>query len=151
AAEAGAGDSGKSGGLVRSGDRLGTQEVFEFVSAHQDRYPVATMCRVLGVSTSGYYAWRKRPVSERAETDRQLKIQIHQIHKRRRGSYGAPRVHAELIARAWRIGRKRVARLMREEGLEGISRRRRRQTTRRQAGARRAPDLVDRNFTVQRP
>lgn len=121
------------------------------MSAHQESYPIATICRVLGVSPSGYYAWCQRPLSARAEVDAQLKAQIRRIHSRSRGTYGAPRVQAELVAQDQRVSRKRVARLMREEGLEGISRRRRIQTTRRQLGARRAPDLVDRNFTVQRP
>ena len=121
------------------------------MSAHQEKYPIATMCRVLGVSPSGYYAWRQRPLSARAEADGLLKVRIRGIHSRSRGTYGAPRVQAELVAQGGRVSRKRVARLMREEGLEGVSRRRRKGTTRRQPEALRAPDLVDRNFQVQEP
>ncbi len=121
------------------------------MSAHQEKYPIATMCRVLGVSPSGYYAWRQRPPSAQAEADARLKGQIRQIHHRSRGTYGAPRVQAELADQGQRVSRKRVARLMREAGLAGVSRRRRTHTTRRQAGAGRAPDRVDRDFAAQRP
>ncbi len=121
------------------------------MSAHQAQYPVATMCRVLEVSTSGYYAWRKRPPSPRARRDAQLRARIETIHAESRGTYGVPRVHAELTEEGERVGRKRVARLMRQAGLEGVSRRRRRRTTRRQADAQPIPDLVNRNFTVEAP
>ena len=109
------------------------------------------MCRVLGVSPSGYYAWRNRPPSARALTDAALKARICGIHKRSRGTYGRPRVHAELKAEGVRVGGKRVARLMREAGLEGVSRRRRHGTTRRDRDARPAPDLVERDFAVSGP
>jgi transposase-like protein len=74
-------DSGKSRGLVRSGDRKDPVRIFEFVSAHQAQHRVATMCRVLGVSTSGYYAWRKRPASRRAQEDGVLLRRIRTIHE----------------------------------------------------------------------
>lgn len=106
------------------------------------------MCRLLGVSSSGYYAWSRRPRSPRAQSDQALLAQIRAIHERSRGTYGAPRVHAELLASGTRVSRKRVARLMREAGLEGVSRRRRFCTTVRDASARQAPDLVKRNFTA---
>ena len=93
------------------------------MSAHQGRYPVATMCRLLGVSPSGYYAWRKRELSQRARRDRELLGMIRRIHTGSRGTYGAPRIHAELRAQGVRVGRKRVARLMRQAGLAGVSRR----------------------------
>jgi len=109
------------------------------------------MCRVLEVSTSGYYAWRKRSPSSREQEDAILTQQITEIHERSRGTYGAPRVHAELRAQGTLIGRKRVARLMRAAGLAGVSRRRQCQTTRRDRDGRVAPDLVDRNFTADGP
>jgi putative transposase len=93
------------------------------VRAHQAEHAIATMCRVLGVSTSGYYAWLKRCASERAETDTELTRQITGIHKDSRGTYGAPRVHAELAARGVQVSIKRVARLMKAAGLQGVSRR----------------------------
>jgi putative transposase len=121
------------------------------VRAHQGTHCVATMCRVLGVSASGYYAWQSRPRSARAQADRGLLEQIRAIHERSRGTYGAPRVHAELAAQEIHIGRKRVARLMQAAGLVGVSRRAFVTTTRRDPAARPAPDLVQRTFTVDRP
>jgi putative transposase len=108
------------------------------------------MCRVLGVSPSGYYAWRHRPAAPRAP-DAALGAQIRAIHARSRGTYGAPRVHAELAAQGVQVGRKRVARLMREAGLQGVSRRARVRTTVRDAAARSAADLVRRQFQVEAP
>jgi len=121
------------------------------MSAHQACYPVATMARVLKVSSSGYYAWRKRGPSKRAREDTMLQERMKAIHAKSRGTYGAPRIHAELRADGLCVGRKRVARLMRQAQLAGISRRRRKGLTRRNAKARPAPDLVKRNFTAQRP
>jgi putative transposase len=109
------------------------------------------MCRVLGVSPSGYYAWRKRPLSTRARADVELTAEIERLHRMSRGTYGAPRLHAELAARGVRVGRKRVARLMRHAGVQGVSRRKPFHTTVRDATARPAPDLVDRQFTVAGP
>lgn len=119
--------------------------------ANQAKYSIATMARILGVSPSGFHAWRDREPSNRAQSDDVLKASISTIHKRSRGTYGAPRVHAELAEDGVQVGRKRVARLMRELGLEGVSRRRRTKTTRRREDARPAPDLVERDFEVQAP
>ncbi len=120
------------------------------MTAHQAVHPVATMCRVLGVSPSGYYAWRKRPLSTRARTDVALTAHIAGVHRESRGTYGVPRIHAELTAQGMPLGRKRIARLMRAAGLQGVSRRKVR-TTVRDETARPAPDLVDRQFTAAEP
>jgi putative transposase len=110
------------------------------------------MCRVLGVSTSGYYAWRYRPASRRSLADGILTETIRAVHKASRGIYGAPRVHMELrLDHHVRCGRKRVARLMRAAGLEGCHRRRRWGLTRRDQEATAAPDLVGRDFTAPGP
>jgi putative transposase len=120
------------------------------VSDHQADYPIATMCRLLDVSSSGYYAWLKRPPSRRTQTDAALIVQIRAAHAASRGTYGAPRIHAELAATSVRVGRKRVARLMSQAGLAGVSRRKFVTTTLKGEG-RQAPDLVERNFTVEAP
>jgi len=121
------------------------------MKANQAIYRVATMCRVLDVSTSGYYAWRRRGPSERARGDEVLMARIRAIHARSRETYGAPRVHAELAAGGVRVGLKRVARLMRRAKLRGVSRRKGVRTTIRQPEARPAPDLVQRNFAARGP
>src|SRR5262245_65403584 len=105
------------------------------------------MCRVLGVSPSGYYAWRQRPPSARARQDAELTMKIHTIHLESRGTYGAPRVHAELAAQGLRVGRKRVARLMRMAAVQGVSRRKRIVTTTRDCEARLVHDVVQRDIT----
>jgi len=109
------------------------------------------MCRVLGVSTSGYYAWRGREPSKRAIRDKALLERIREIHKRSRGTYGVPRVHAELRADGVSIGRKRIARLMRQDGLQGVSRRKGMRTTIRKRSRSSADDLVQRDFNVPGP
>jgi putative transposase len=120
------------------------------VSDHQADYPIGTMCRLLGVSSSGYHAWVKRQPSQRSENDAALIAEIRAAHAASRGTYGAPRIHAELAAKGTRIGRKRVARLMTQAGLAGVSRRRLVTTTIKGDG-RQAPDLVERNFTAAAP
>jgi len=121
------------------------------VRANQALYPVATMCRVLGVSPSGYYAWRARGPSRRAQVNARLVERIRAIHKDSRENYGSPNIHAELVDEGWRVNRKRVARLMRVYGIVGVTRRRRTTTTRRDREARPAPDLVERAFTATAP
>jgi len=120
------------------------------VSDHQAEYPIATMCRLLGVSSSGYHAWVKRQPSRRAETDAALTVDVRAAHAASRGTYGAPRIHAELAAKGIRVGRKRVARLMRQAGVAGVSRRRF-VTTTVKGDRRQAPDLVERDFTAEQP
>ncbi len=119
--------------------------------AHQAEFRVTTMARVLGVSTRGFYAWLKRPRSAREKSDTALAERVRAIHERSRGTYGAPRIQAELADCGFAVSRKRVARLMRESGLAGISRRKRPTTTRRAASVRPAPDLVDRQFVAEAP
>lgn len=114
-------------------------------------YHVATMCRVLGVSPSGYYAWRGRTPSARAQADAALSGRVRAIHARSRGTYGVPRLRAELAAEGTRVSRKRVARLMRAAGLVGVSRRKAFHTTVRNPDACPAPDLVERDFTAPAP
>jgi putative transposase len=120
------------------------------VSENQAVFPIATMCRLLGVSPSGYYAWTKRQPSRRARTDTALVAEIRAAHAASCGIYGAPRIHFDLAAKGIRVGRKRVARLMLAAGLAGVSRRKF-VTTTVKGGDRQAPDLVDRNFTAERP
>ena len=108
------------------------------------------MCRVLGVSRSGYYAWRSRPPSNRALEDARLKERIEAIHTQSRGTYGVPRIHAELVEAQEAVGRRRIARLMGECGLQGVTRRKWVKTTVR-ADERPAPDLVERDFTATAP
>ena len=117
--------------------------------ANQAVYSVRRMCALLGVSASGYYAWSRRGRSERARSNEELLARIRSIHERSRGTYGAPRIHAELVASGTPISRKRVARLMREVGLQGASRRRWATTTMRDKKVRPAPDLVERNFMAE--
>lgn len=100
--------------------------IYRFMDLHKGEHRVATMARVLGVSRSGYYAWKTRPVSSRARTDERLKKEISSVHARHEGAYGAPRIHGELQRRGWKVSRKRVARLMRELGIHGLARRSRR-------------------------
>lgn len=119
--------------------------------ANRASHKVATMCRMLGLSTSGYYAWHGRAPSRRAQRDAELTKRIRDIHETSRGTYGVPRIHAELAAEGHHVGRKRVARLMRTAQLEGVSRRRKFRTTVRDANARPAPDLVDRQFKADAP
>jgi putative transposase len=120
------------------------------VSENQAVYPIATMCRLLGVSASGYYAWAKRRPSRRAREDAALLSQIRMAHVASHGTYGAPRIQIDLAERGLRVGRKRVARLMTAAGIAGVSRRKFMTTTVRRGG-RAAPDLVDRDFTAEKP
>lgn len=124
---------------------------FVLIEAEKAAHSVPTLCRMLGVSRSGYYAWRSRPLSERARFDAVLLEKIETIHRNSRATYGVPRVHAELVAIGIRCGRKRVARLMRRAKLRGCLRGRRMRTTHRVALQQAAPDLVGRNFAAEEP
>lgn len=114
-------------------------------------FPVATMCRVLRVSPSGFYAWRDRPPSHRAEQDVVLLDHLRDFHKRSDATYGAPRLLGDLREIGFRVGQKRVARVMRLGGLVGVSRRRGVRTTRRGPEEHAAADLVQRDFTATAP
>jgi putative transposase len=111
-------------------------------------HSISTMSRLLQVSRSGYYAWATRPPSARSIQDVEIVRRIQAVHAQSRGTYGAPRVHAELVAEGRHIACKRVARLMRAKGLQGVSRRKWTTTTKRNRGEAVAPDLVKRDFRV---
>ena len=121
------------------------------MSANQARYPVQVMARTLGVSRSGFYASQGRGPSARAEVDADLVKDIKRIHKMSKKTYGAPRIHAELAEDGTRVGRKRIERLMRANGIVGVSRRKFVTTTVRDERVRPALDLVDRNFYAEEP
>ncbi len=121
------------------------------MKANQAAYPVTMQCRILEVSTSGYYAWRDRPLSIRAQGDLALTAAIRKIHSMSRGTYGAPRIQVELREQGIQVGRKRVARLMQDAGLQGVSRRKKRRTTQRDTDAHPPVDLVNRDFTASGP
>jgi len=116
------------------------------MSAHQAQHRIATMARVLGVSKSGYYAWCKRPVSSRAQEDQRLLRAIRTSHAASEERYGAPKILDDVRDAGFVVGRRRVARLMRENGIVGVTRRAFVKTTERNAAARPAPDLVQRAF-----
>lgn len=97
---------------------------FAFIATQEVAFPIQAMCQLLGVSRSGYYAWKARPSSEAETKTATLAAQIASVHQRSRGIYGSPRVHRELRAMGIRVGRKRVERLMRENGLQGAQKRR---------------------------
>ena len=109
------------------------------------------MCRVLGVSPSGYYAWTNRPPSHRTVENKRLLGRMREIHTFSRETYGQPRIYAELRDDGWQVNHKRVRRLMKLAGLQGATRRKKWRTTKRAKDARPAPDLVERDFTVERP
>jgi len=125
--------------------------VFAFIEAEKANFPVAIMCRLLGVSRSGYYAWRMRLPSPRSHADATLRTRICGIHARSRGTYGTPRIWAKLRDEGVYCSRKRVARLLRLAGLQGCHRRKGPRTTRRRSDAAPAPDLVKRDFAAAAP
>ena len=142
----GARNSKKSRGLLRPGEQRDPVVGYEFVEREKAHHAVVRLCHTLGVSPSGYWAWRKRGCSARSQVDAQLAAQIRAIPQTSRGTYGAPRVHAEWANAGSHCGRKRVARLMRQAGLVGCHRRRPFPTTQRDPAAAPAPDLVPRTF-----
>ncbi len=124
---------------------------FAFIDVEKALWPVAVQCDVFGVSSSGYYAWKRRPEAPRATEDAELVVEIKAAHKTGRGAYGSPRVHRELRAKGHRIGRKRVERLMRQEGIAGRKKRRFRKTTDSNHPDPIAPNVLQRNFDVEVP
>ena len=124
---------------------------FRFIEDHRAVFVVRVMCAVLEVSASGYYAWRGRPESARARGNRVLVDAIRRIHADSRRRYGSPRVHATLQAEGSRVGRNRVARLMRRHGIRARCRRRFRTTTDGNHAFPLAPNLLARQFTAAAP
>jgi putative transposase len=110
----------KSSGLLREGERV----KFAFIAAERASFPTAFMCRHLGVSKSGFYAWQDRPECDRAREDRRLAVLTREAHEIGRKAYGSPRVHQELKAQGVCVSRKRVIRLMQKQGLKGKTRQR---------------------------
>jgi putative transposase len=125
---------------------------FRFIEQHARTFPVRLMCRVLGVSPSGYYAWRSRPESSRALANRRLLHEVHRLHARHQGRYGSPRMHAALRAEGHRVSRGRVERLMRRHGIRALARRRfRPATTDSRHSLPVAPNLLQQKFTASVP
>ncbi len=124
---------------------------FRFIDAEKADYPVRLLCRCLAVSRSGYYAWRERPVSPRTQQDARLRVEIAASHSASRRTYGSPRIVRDLREEGHRVSRKRVARLMRELGLEGRRKRRFRATTDSKHRFPVAPNLLMRDFDVDAP
>jgi transposase InsO family protein len=124
---------------------------FRFIYEHVKEFSVRVMCRVLGVSPSGYYAWCPRPESARSREDRRLRIKIRAFHVRSRGRYGSARIREDLLEDNETCGRNRVARLMREDGLVGKKAQQFRKTTQSDHADPVAPNLLDQNFTVETP
>jgi putative transposase len=126
---------------------------FRLIEAEKAEHRVSRLCSVLGVTRAGYYAWRRRPPSRRRQRDLELEPMVRAAFSDSLCTYGAPRLHAELRAHGVRVGKKRIARLMRELGLEGVSRRGKRRRVQPRSGpaAPPAPDLVRRRFSASRP
>jgi len=124
---------------------------YPFIAQHRHEYPITLMCRVLQVSVSGYYAWCKRPPSQHSRKDAHLAEQVKNAFQANRGVYGSPRVHAELQAQGIPCARKRVARLMREQGLAARKPCHHTITTHSDPSAQVAPNLLQRDFSAEEP
>jgi putative transposase len=125
--------------------------IFEFIDAEKALYPIAVLCAVLGVARGAYYAWRGRRPSARVRRDAELSAEIVASHRRNRGVYGSPRIHADLRARGVRVSRKRVIRLMHEQRIRARSTRRFVATTNSRHLEPIAPNIVERKFTASAP
>ena len=125
---------------------------YRFVAAERASYPVRLLCKVVGVAASGFYAWLRRVPGRRQADEQRVKEKVGQIFQASRQTYGSPRIHAELQEAGLRIGRKRVARLMRESGLAALVRRRRvPRTTDSRHHHLVAPNRLEQKFTADRP
>ena len=124
---------------------------YRCIDRRRRQYPVTMMCRGLKVSRSGYYAWRVRPESERAQTDRALTRVMRRLHAESKGVYGSPKMSAELKDEGYRCGRRKVARLMRLAGLRGCPKRRFKVTTQRDPSHPVAENLINQDFTAKAP
>jgi putative transposase len=124
---------------------------FAFIQAEKANYPIVVLCQALHVTKSGYYAWHDRPEPEHSRADRRLKVKIRASHQASKRRYGSPRIHEDLKADGEQVSRKRVARLMREDGLVGRKKKRFVRTTDSKHGLPIAPNRLRRDFTAQKP
>jgi transposase InsO family protein len=124
---------------------------FEVIHSYRTSFSVARMCQVFGVSPSGYYAWRDRPASRRAQENAGLVKEIRDIHEKSRKTYGSPRVHAELLARGFQVGKNRVARLMRAAKIRARRKKKGTRTTDSNHDHPVAPNLLNREFETRQP
>jgi putative transposase len=124
---------------------------YQFIAEHRHECAITLMCRVLDVSVSGYYAWSKRPPSQHSQKDAQLAEYVKTAFQANRRVYGNPRIHAELRDQGIKCAPKRVARLMREQGLFAKRPRHRTITTKSEPGAQVAPNLLQRDFSAEQP
>jgi putative transposase len=121
---------------------------FVFIDAEKARWPVVMLCNALGVSRSGFYAWKARPEAPRAKADAELVVEIRAAHKAGREAYGSPRVTRALRLKGRHVGKKRVERLMRSEGIVGRKKKRFRKTTDSAHADPIAPNVLDRRFNA---
>jgi putative transposase len=124
---------------------------YQFIEHHKREFPIVLMCNVLGVSESGFYAWRKRSPCQRQREDARLTEEIRQVFAGHQGRYGSPRIHRELQDQGRNTSRKRVARLMREADMSARRKQRRGSTTRRDLSHAVAPNVLNREFTANEP
>lgn len=124
---------------------------YQCIEHYKREFPIVLMCNVLGVSESGFYAWRKRPTCQRQREDARLTEEIRQVCAGHQGRYGSPRIHRELKDQGRSTSRKRVARLMREADMSARRKQRRVSTTRGDTSHPVAPNLLNREFTATEP
>jgi len=124
---------------------------YEFIENYRQKFPVRRLCAMMRVSCSGYYAWRARPTSQRANENAELMIEIADVHRESRKNYGSPRVHKELLARGYRLSENRVARLMRAGSIVAKQKKKRKITTNSRHNYPIAPNLLNRDFAAEQP
>ena len=124
---------------------------YQCIADHRHEYPVRMMCRLFDVKPSGFYAWQARPPSQRSLENKQLRDRIVEIHTDSDGTYGSPRVRDELLDEGYRVGKHRIARLMRELALQGCPQKRYRVTTQSDHGFAVAPNHLNREFVAAAP
>ena len=124
---------------------------YRFITEHRAQWGVEEMCRILEVARSGYYDWKKRAPSQRVQQRQRLDAEIKKLFEASKKRFGSPKITRALVKQGWRVSESHVARRMRELGLRSIVRRRFRVTTDSQHGYSVAPNLLQRNFTAQRP
>lgn len=124
---------------------------FRCVQDNRDSFPVRVMCRLLGVSESGFYASRSRPVSRRAQQNEKLKARIVSLHEASDGVYGSPRIFKDLLEEGFEVGRHRIARIMKKAGIVGVTRRKRQSLTKRDERRAAAPNVLEQDFEATAP